>query len=71
MKSKEINAFLDTFAGAAFGETRTHAISQGFCLTCGLEAVEFRDDLSEREFQLSGMCQACQDDFYGEGEPDV
>jgi uncharacterized CHY-type Zn-finger protein len=62
MKSKEINSFLDTLAGAAFGETRTHAISQGFCLTCG---VEFRDDLSKREFQLSGMCQNCQDDFFG------
>ena len=65
MKSKQITAFLDTFGENNFGETRTHAITQGFCLTCGQPAVEFRDDLSEREFQISGMCQDCQDNFYG------
>ena len=25
---------------------------------------EFRDEISKREFGISGMCQSCQDDFF-------
>ncbi len=28
------------------------------------EAKEFSDDKSLREYMISGMCQACQDDFW-------
>jgi len=29
------------------------------------EALEFRDDVSKREYRISGMCQACQDAVWG------
>ena len=29
---------------------------------------EFRDDLSRGEFNISGLCQSCQDDFFKEVE---
>lgn len=28
-------------------------------------ADTFRDELSAKEYRISGLCQACQDDFYG------
>lgn len=31
---------------------------------CGKPADEFRDDLSRREYTISGLCQACQDEVF-------
>lgn len=38
--------------------------SQGRCPFCGLLLGEFRDALSRREAEISGLCQACQDEFF-------
>lgn len=37
------------------------------CRFCGgeIKSGEFRDDLSAREFNISGMCQSCQDKTFG------
>ena len=53
---------------------RSHMYAAGFgkyvdafdlrsCPLCAkpLNRVDFRDDLSKREFCISGLCQACQD----------
>ena len=40
---------------------------QGKCPFCGKEInpeTDFRDDLSRKEYTISGMCQDCQDDFF-------
>lgn len=29
---------------------------------------EFRDEVSMREFEISGLCQSCQDAVFGGGE---
>ena len=36
-------------------------IKAGRCVTCGNSAGEFNNFLSEKEYTISGMCQACQD----------
>lgn len=36
-------------------------LDAGQCPTCGNEIGIFRDRLSEKEFEISGMCQTCQD----------
>lgn len=40
---------------------------EGRCPFCGRVVVmdDFRDDLSRHEFELSGLCQMCQDYFFG------
>lgn len=45
-------------------------IKAGFCPFCDepISIDEFRDPLSRREYQISGVCQSCQDDFFGSGE---
>jgi|TARA_R110000824_G_C15139486_1_gene669870 hypothetical protein len=44
---------------------RRGAMQLGLCPTCGSDATEFRDALSQREAQISGCCQACQDMVFG------
>lgn len=49
-------------------------VESGKCPTCDCEDAKttIRDPLSMREFQISGMCQKCQDEtFGGEEEPDA
>jgi len=39
-------------------------IKKGNCPTCGNAVGDFKDELSKKEFSISGMCQACQDSFF-------
>lgn len=41
--------------------------AKGLCPTCGdkINPNGFRDDVSRREFDISGMCQNCQDKTFG------
>ena len=51
---------------AGFGE-EVKAVEQGDCPFCGCKVNkdEFRDELSRKEFEISGLCQACQDVVFG------
>jgi len=42
-----------------------NALNAGLCPTCQGEITEFKDELSKKEFSISGMCQACQDSVFG------
>ena len=64
-KAEEIEMLLDAISVPMSGLTRLNAIRNGQCATCGEAANEFRNELSEREYNISGMCQACQDDIFG------
>ena len=54
------------------GVDRRRAITQDVCVPkpigCGQPAVTFRDALSRKEFTISGLCQKCQDAFFGGGD---
>ena len=36
------------------------------CTSCGKEVEGFKDRLSAREFEISGLCQDCQDKVFEE-----
>ncbi len=38
---------------------------KGYCPLCSAEVTQLRDELSLREFGISGLCQACQDSVFG------
>lgn len=42
-----------------------NALNAGRCPTCSEEIAGFRNDISEKEFSISGMCQKCQDSTFG------
>lgn len=45
------------------------AVEEGLCPFCRnpVNFEGFRDDLSRREFKISGLCQKCQDEIFGGG----
>ncbi len=62
-KSQGIKNFLEETYG------RSTAIEADVCIPvptgCGGPAVEFKDEISRREYRISGFCQACQDKVFG------
>lgn len=51
---------------AGFG-AEVKLVEQGKCPICKTVVNEqsFRDELSKREFKISGLCQMCQDATFG------
>ena len=47
------------------GMSRTAALAQNKCASCGGDATTFRDETSKREYSLTAWCQKCQDNFFG------
>ena len=47
-------------------------VEHGKCPFCSspIDETTFRDDLSLREFKISGLCQKCQDSFFKEPDED-
>lgn len=62
-KTKEIEDFLETLT------PRKKSIRNNMCLPkpigCGGPATYFTDHLSQTEYAISGLCQLCQDAFFG------
>ena len=71
-KNPQIDALLSSIIFN--GKDRVTCIQEGTCVTCDdahdIKATSFRDDISKKEYSISGMCQSCQDDVFGVGEPD-
>ena len=69
-KHPAIENFLEGVAG------RTTSIQESRCVPppfgCGkpVSQEDFRDELSRREYAISGLCQTCQDSVFGGGEDD-
>lgn len=43
-------------------------VQKGLCPFCNKPPGSFRDELSLKEYRISGLCQKCQDDFFGSKE---
>lgn len=65
-KNPVINKLLSEIAGVDREET----IKGNKCVPppigCGWVITGFRDDLSAKEYAISGLCQECQDKIFGE-----
>lgn len=62
-KSEYMETLLEKFS-KNFGVPRSTAFKLSKCVICSGEAKDFRCDMSKKEYELSGMCQACQDSFF-------
>ena len=63
LKSEQI----DDLFKSLYGVDRKTSIVEKTCVSCSNEVTEdgFRDDISLREFHISGLCQVCQDKVFG------
>ena len=59
---------IDAALGALTGKDRVETVADGKCMTCNSPDMGFKDDLSRKEYTISGMCQSCQDSVFGGGE---
>lgn len=51
-------------AGILFPEA-VEDIRNKKCPMCGGDIGEFKDEISKREYEISGLCQKCQDGVFG------
>ena len=58
-KSIEMEEYLHTLQ-----PTRSTAMANQQCVVCGGGAMEFKDDISAKEYTISGLCQECQDEAF-------
>ena len=58
-KAPELEKFLEE------SFRRTSSIQADTCDSCKKPATAFRDDLSRKEYTISGLCQECQDSVFG------
>jgi hypothetical protein len=65
-KARAIEEVLDMLAVEMTGQPRI----KGQCPMCANPIGEFRDELSVKEFKISGMCQNCQDEVFDGGDED-
>ena len=63
-KSPTITNLLDRLSPA--GRKHNESIQQDICVWCGGAATEFKDELSRKEYRISGFCQSCQDEVFEE-----
>lgn len=60
----QVQKFIDNLAEKAFGEKPT----LGKCVFCHKEInpeTDFKDELSKKEYGISGICQEYQDETFG------
>jgi len=65
-KSDAMEAHLSNLAG----KPRAATIHSNTCILCSGPATEFTNEVSSREYAISGLCQVCQDDLFEAGEDD-
>lgn len=72
MNPSEKSPTMEATLTDTFGFDRRESITANKCIPppigCGGDASTFRDPLSEKEYTISGLCQACQDKIFGEDE---
>jgi len=56
---------IESLLNAVLGKDRQATIEADTCGGCGGPAKEFKDEKSAREFEISALCQPCQDDIFG------
>ena len=58
------SAEMESHIANIFGVNRRSHIYADVCTMCSKPATEVKDELSRKEFTISGMCQVCQDSFF-------
>ena len=62
----KMEQFQEDISMAFFGRSVSLAKAGNQCVCCGKNATEFRDEISKREYQITSLCQKCQDEAFAE-----
>jgi len=61
----ELEQMKEDMAMTLFGRSPSVCKAGGQCVKCGEFNLEFQDELSRKEYGISGLCQCCQDGIFG------
>ena len=61
---EQMDAIKDSVSMSIYGRNRSECLKTDTCVACGNRAAGFKDAVSRREYQISAMCQVCQDDTF-------
>ena len=64
-KSPQITKVLNDMAESMSGVSREKSIYNNTCASCKNVAASFKDELSKKEYTITGLCQTCQDSIFG------
>ena len=65
MKPTEKSKEIDNLIMEVIGIDRREVIKNNTCAFCVEPNFNFRKAIDVKEYRMSGMCQDCQDDFWG------
>lgn len=61
-----ISILTEKIAWRLYGRSAQVSIEMQHCVKCGDEAFIFINEVSRKEYMISGYCQACQDQILSE-----
>ena len=61
----EKSSVVESAISSVLGKDRRSYILAGKCIITGEDAGPFRAEVSKREYEISGMGQKAQDEFWG------
>ncbi len=64
MNPSEKDPSLDKALTSIFGVDRRTSITRNICVACGQPALKFSDEISRKEFSISGLCDDCQKEIF-------
>ena len=56
---------MESFLTQTFGVDRRKTIIANKCISCESDAIDFPDELSRKEYTISGLCAKCQKEIFG------
>lgn len=61
-----LESFKEVMSRFAFGNSRQEAILNSTCVKCGtfVDVNSFKDEISRKEYNISQLCECCQNDLF-------
>jgi hypothetical protein len=63
-RNNELQEIIDKFDNYFLGITIQEAHENEICIDCKQPITTFKDELSKKEYEISGWCQRCQDEIF-------
>ena len=65
-KHPALQFMIDQSSTAPYGRPTSGALALGICVSCAEDASSFHSEIAKREYQISGLCERCQDEIFND-----
>ena len=67
-RSKHLGSLVDTLSKECFGMSLSKAHKAKVCIQCRAKIGTFKDEPTRMEYEISGLCPKCQDEYFDQEE---